>query len=308
MKAQGKAEIKQRLITAVVTPFDNNGAIDYESFRSLLQHLYKTGISAFLVNGTTGEGMSTTKEEKVENLLTAIESLDDDCEIIANTEGSYTDEIGKEIKVYEKLGLSTVMVVVPYYVKPSQAGIIKHYRTLADMTSMNIIVYENPSRTGTKLDENTVLALSEIENIIAIKDSSGGMKLVQRTLTATDKLQFFCGNDDLILPSLAVGVHGSVSVISQIFPEPLVALHDNLEFLERSDFIKARDSLQSLISLIDERSAIAAVKYILRKEGLIASDNVRLPLLTIDESIDTLYDGYVAFKKLYGVDTKRENV
>ncbi|MFW6034869.1 MAG: 4-hydroxy-tetrahydrodipicolinate synthase [Halothermotrichaceae bacterium] len=205
------------LLTAMVTPFDENLDVDYEQVKKLANHLVENGSDGLVVLGTTGEVPTLTKEEKLKILETVVAEVGDKATIVAGT-GSYSTEASIELsKKAEKIGVDGVMLVTPYYNKPPQSGLYKHFKMIADSTSLPVLLYNVPGRTSRNIEPETVKKLAEVDNIIAIKEASGDIDQVS-TLTRIlpDDFYVYSGDDNLTLPILAVGGQGIVSVAGHL--------------------------------------------------------------------------------------------
>ena len=204
--------------TAIATPFNENG-VNLEEFKKLLEFQIKNNVDAIVVCGTTGESSTMTKEEKIETIKCAIETVQKRVPVIVGTGSNNTMQAVEMSKIAEDLGADGLLVVTPYYNKTTQKGLIEHYKIIANSVSLPIILYSVPSRTGVNIEPKTCLELSKIENIVAIKEASGNLSQVaQIACLCKDNLYIYSGNDDQILPILSVGGIGVISVLSNIKP------------------------------------------------------------------------------------------
>lgn len=206
-----------RVLTAMVTPMTESGDVAYEEASRLAQHLVETGSDGIVVAGTTGESPVLTFEEKRRLFAVVREAVGDRAAVVAGTGSNNTAAAIELTKEAEKLGCDGVMLVTPYYNKPSQEGLYQHFRAIARETKLPILLYNVPGRTSVNLLPATVARLAEIENIVAVKEASGNMDQVAeiRRRTPADFL-IYSGDDALTLPILAVGGHGIVSVASHV--------------------------------------------------------------------------------------------
>lgn len=266
------------VVTAMVTPFEENGMIDFKGLEKLSLYLIENGSDAVVVNGTTGENMTTTEKEKVEVVLTVRSILGSKVPIIVNIHGNSTREVIQRIKVYEELDVDAVMVVTPYYIKPTREGIIEHYRAIAESSSLRIFIYDNPNRTSSSVDSEMLVELSNEKNLVAVKDSSDGLALIQETLSTTDHFDFFCGVDSLTVPFLACGAVGSISVLSHLIGVHLNKLHSDFESMPTYRKKESNALIQKISSLLSSIPGTVAVKMILKELGIIQHSAVRLPL------------------------------
>jgi len=206
-----------RVMTAMITPFTESGEVAYDKVTELARHLVKTGSDSILVSGTTGESPVLTRDEKERLFLAVLEAVDGQAAVVAGT-GSYnTAESIAMTKMAEKTGVDGILLVTPYYNKPSQEGLYQHYRAIAGTTSLPVILYNVPGRTSVNLLPATVSRLSAIENIVAVKEASGSMDQVAEIRRSTpEEFLIYSGDDSLTLPILALGGHGVISVASNV--------------------------------------------------------------------------------------------
>lgn len=205
------------LITAMVTPFDENLEVDYNQVAELAKHLSNTGSDGLVLSGTTGESPTLSADEKINICKTALEAVQGKVKIIAGTGGNSTRETIELSKEAEKAGVDGIMLVVPYYNKPPQEGLYRHFKSVAEAVSLPIMLYNVPGRTAVNLTAETTLKLAEIENIIAIKEASGDLEQITYICAgAPEGFSVYCGDDSLTLPVLSVGGIGVVSITSHL--------------------------------------------------------------------------------------------
>ena len=205
--------------SAIPTPFDENG-VNIEELKRFLKFQIENKIDALIVCGTTGESSTMTRDEKIEVIKCALEVSNGKVPVIAGTGSNNTKEAIKMSKIAESLGVDGVLVVTPYYNKTTQAGLIAHYKLIAENINIPIILYNVPSRTGLNIEPETCLELSKIENIVAIKEASGNLSQVAQIVhLCGDNLHIYSGNDDQIIPICSLGGLGVISVLSNIEPE-----------------------------------------------------------------------------------------
>lgn len=206
-----------RLLTAMVTPFDKNLEVNFAQAKKLARYLVENGSDGIVVAGTTGESPTLTRDEKLELFRAVVEEVGGQATVIAGT-GSYStrDSIALT-QAAEKVGVDGVMLVCPYYNKPSQEGLYRHFKAVAESTSLPIIVYNIPGRTGVNLSPATAARLAEIENIVAIKEAGGSTDQVSelRRLLPEDFV-IYSGDDATTLPFLALGAKGVISVVAHL--------------------------------------------------------------------------------------------
>ena len=269
-----------RVLTAMVTPMQEDGSIDFESLRALARHLVDNGHDGLVVNGTTGESPTTTDEEDYDCVAAVVDEVGDRATVIAGCGTNDTEHSCRAAKEMVARGADGLLVVTPYYNKPTQPGIIEHYRMVAEAGGGTpVMAYDIPSRTGTALSSDTIRALAEIEPIIALKDAKGDLFEASR-LQAETNLAWYSGDDVLNLAHLAQGATGIVSVVGHVAGPQFRAM---IDALEAGDLTTAQDIHRRLIPVFDaimhtSQGAIQ-VKAALRYQGIIRSDKVRMPLI-----------------------------
>lgn len=209
----------QGCATAIATPFNEEG-VNLKEFAKLLEEQIEQGVDAIIVCGTTGESATMTEEERLQTIECAVKTSKGRVPIIAGTGSNNTKAVIEMNKKVEKLGVDGVLIVTPYYNKTTQKGLIEHYKTIAQNTTLPIILYNVPSRTGVNILPQTCLELSKIENIVAIKEASGNISQIAEIASlCRDNLNIYSGNDDQIIPILSLGGKGVISVLSNIKPK-----------------------------------------------------------------------------------------
>lgn len=213
--------------TAIITPFTDNG-VNFEEFRKMIEFQIKEGADSIIVCGTTGESSTMTTEEKKETIKFAIEVANKRIPIVAGTGGNCTKSAIEMSKYAESVGADAVLVVTPYYNKTTQAGLIAHYKAIAQSISIPVILYNVPSRTGLNITPATCLELSKIDNIVAVKEASGNISQVAEIANlCRDNLAIYSGNDDQIVPILSLGGLGVISVLSNVIPKDVHNMVEN---------------------------------------------------------------------------------
>lgn len=269
--------------TAIVTPFTDTG-VNFEEFKKLLEQQLKEGVDSIIVCGTTGEASTMSLQEKKDTIKFAIDVVSKRVPVIAGTGGNNTQAAIEMTKYVESIGADGALVVTPYYNKTTQAGLIAHYQAIASQTSLPIIVYNVPGRTGLNITPETCLELSKIENIVAIKEASGNISQVAKIAALCgDNLHIYSGNDDQILPILSLGGLGVISVLSNIAPKQTHEMV--ISFLE-GNIQKATTMQLEALGLIN--ALFCEVNPIPVKEALnMLGYNFgipRLPLVTLSET------------------------
>jgi len=277
-----------RLITAMVTPFKEDGAVDYEQAKKLALALLNSGSDGLVVVGTTGESPTLLRDEEL-RLFTEIKSVvGDKGSVIAGTGSNSTREAIEATRAAEKIGVDACLLVVPYYNKPPQDGLYRHFKSIAESTSLPCILYNVPSRTITSLSSDTVIKLSKIENIIGIKEASGNLNEISRIIENTgDDFLVWSGNDNDTLPMLALGGYGVISVASNIVGRQI---HEMIACFINGDTTSAAKMHRQLIPLIDVLFKVAnpiPIKYAMNQIGFRVG-STRPPLCEPDENTANL--------------------
>ncbi|MGF7048801.1 4-hydroxy-tetrahydrodipicolinate synthase [Paenibacillus sp. DS2015] len=276
-----------RLITAMVTPFDKQGRINWNETSKLIDYLIEEQQSdSLVIAGTTGESPTLSDDEKLELFRFAVEKANNRCKIIAGTGCNNTAHSIHMTQEAEKLGVDGLLLVVPYYNRPSQEGVFRHFEAIANSTELPIILYNVPSRTVTSLSVDTTLRLAEIPNIVATKECASVDQVTQLVAGANEKFRVYSGDDSAALPTLAVGAYGIISVASHIIGVPMKKMITS--YLE-GDIKEAARLHQQLFpvfkGLFESPSPLpnpSAVKYALELLGHQVGD-VRLPLISPNE-------------------------
>ena len=206
-----------RLITAMVTPFDEKGKVDYDQAKKLALALLKSGSEGVVLAGTTGESPTLIHEEELKLFTEVKRAVGNKGSIIANTGSNSTAEAVLSTKGAEKIGVDACLLVVPYYNKPSQEGLYRHFKTIAESTKLPCILYNVPTRTITNLSAETTIKLSQIPNIIGVKEASGNLEQITKIINeAREGFLVWSGDDSATLPMLALGAYGVISVTSHL--------------------------------------------------------------------------------------------
>jgi len=211
--------------TALVTPF-RNGAIDVSAFEKLIENQIAAGISGVVAVGTTGESPTLSHEERQELIRLAVATANNRCQVLAGTGSNATQHAVADTKAAEKLGVDGALLVAPYYNKPSQEGLFRHFKTIADATALPIMLYNIPGRCGVDIVPDTAMRLAkECGNIVSIKEASGSVERVSELRgRLPESFTILSGDDSLTLPFMSVGAVGVVSVASNLFPAEVCAL------------------------------------------------------------------------------------
>ena len=213
---------------ALVTPFKADGSVDYDQLKSLVEYHVSHKTDAIIICGTTGEASTMSEEEHMEVVGKCIEFVNKRIPVIAGTGSNCTETAIKLSKEAEELGADGLLVVTPYYNKATQNGLIKHYTAIAEAVSLPIIMYNVPGRTGCNIQPQTAVTLAKnVKNIVAIKEASGNISQVVKLAQLADGcIDIYSGNDDQVVPLLALGGKGVISVTANIIPEDV---HDMVQ-------------------------------------------------------------------------------
>ena len=205
--------------TAIVTPFNEQG-VNFKEFKRLIEDQISGHADAIIVCGTTGESSTMTEQERKDTISFAVKTVAGRIPVIAGTGGNNTSSVISMTKWAETVGVDGLLIVTPYYNKTTQSGLVAHYKAIAKETSLPIILYNVPSRTGLNITPETCFELSKIKNIVAIKEASGNISQVAKIAQfCKDNLHIYSGNDDQIIPILSLGGLGVISVLSNIAPK-----------------------------------------------------------------------------------------
>jgi 4-hydroxy-tetrahydrodipicolinate synthase len=271
------------IATAMVTPFDKNENIDFQKLSKLIDYLINNGTDSLVVAGTTGESPTLSEEEKVALIQYSVKEAAGRVPIIAGTGSNNTKASIKLTKKAEEAGADAVMLVTPYYNKPSQEGMYRHFRAIAEETSLPVMLYNVPGRTAASLAPETTIRLAEIPNIIAIKEASGDLDAITKIVAETpEDFAVYSGDDSLTLPALSVGARGIVSVASHIIgPE----MQEMIKHYTEGNTAQAALIHQKLLPLMKGLFAApnpSPLKTALQLKGLDVG-SVRLPLIPLNE-------------------------
>ena len=265
--------------TAIVTPFDETG-VNFEEFRKLIEFQIENKADSIIVCGTTGESSTMTIDEKKQTIKFAVDVVDGRIPVIAGTGGNCTASVIEFTKWAESVGVDGALIVTPYYNKTTQDGLIAHFTAIAKETSLPIILYSVPGRTGVNITPSTCKKLSEIENIVAIKEASGNLSQVAEiSHLCGNNLYIYSGNDDQITPILSVGGIGVISVLSNIFPEYTHNIVNNFETGNISKSIEDQLKVIPLVNALFCEVNPIPVKAALNMVGF----NVGIPRLPLIE-------------------------
>lgn len=285
---------------ALVLPMFEDGSIDYEGYKRQVQRMIDGGVKALLVNGTTGEPATIDIEDEFELTKITVEmAKGTGVKVIAGAGSNYTAQAIRKAKFNAAAGADANLVVTPYYNKTSQRGLIEHYKAVAAASDLPLIMYNVPGRTGMKISVDTVVELAKVPNIVAMKDATDDIAYAMEVLTRTKDMDFnlYSGCDDNILPFIAAGGKGVISVLSNLYPRETemfaqAALKGDLE-LARKMAYDLNDVSKYLFIDVNPIMPKAALKHM----GVIESDMLRQPLIpTTEENKKLLFDAMKEFE------------
>lgn len=269
---------------ALVTPFKKDFSIDFEALRKLVRYQIDFGTDFLVVQGTTGESPTLSQEEKMQVLQTVIEENNGRLKIVYGVGGNNTLDVGEKLKKVPS-GVDGILSVSPYYNKPTQQGIIEHFKYLASCTSLPIILYNVPGRTGSNMLPSTTLKLAEISNLVAVKEASGNMEQIMEIIRLKpDGFGVLSGDDSLTMPLIAAGADGVISVVANAFPKLFSEMvHASMdEKLPHAR--KAHYRLLNITKMFFEEGNPGGVKVALENREIL-TQNLRLPLVPVSTNL-----------------------
>ena len=278
-------------IVALVTPFTEDGLVDFERFGQLIDFQLENGTDALLVLGTTGESSTMTHEEDDEVCRFAVERVAGRVPVIAGSGSNCTQTMLEKSISYERLGVDGLLLITPYYNKANEEGMYQHFVTVADAVNIPCILYNVPGRTGCSISENLVKRLSVHPRIMGIKEASGNIAYASRIARyISDDFVMFSGNDDIVLPMMSLGARGVISVWANIMP---AAVHEMTSAFMNGDINRAREiqlnNLDVIAGLFSEVNPIP-VKAALEMMGM-GEAHYRAPLAPMSKPArEVLYD------------------
>lgn len=271
------------MIIPLLTPFHDDGTLDPEALRRLTRRLIAAGVHGLFPSGSTGEFFALSHQERCQVIEIVVDEAAGRVPVYAGTGAISTWESIALTKAAEQLGADAMAVITPFYISPSQDELYEHYAAIAANTSLPVVIYNNPARTGgVSLTAATLARLADIANIVGIKDSSGDLGLMAAYVTETpDRLVVFQGRDDLYFPSLALGAVGGVAATGNVMPKLLVELYDAFQ---AGDWDRSR-TLQAKVSLLRASLAMSTFPAVLKGTMALIGEPIgppRLPVAPLD--------------------------
>lgn len=270
---------------ALVTPFTDSGMVDFNGLKKLVEHQISNGTNYLVVQGTTGESATLSEKEKIAVLDFILEINAGKLPVVLGVGGNNTLNVSNKLSDLNQDGLSGILSVSPYYNKPSQKGIIEHYKSVSASTDLPIILYNVPGRTSSNVQVETTLELAEIKNIVAVKEASGDLEQVMSIINQRPEgFLVLSGDDALTLPHISVGGDGVISVVANAFPK---RFSDLVNAALAGDLSLARQKHYELFEIIQQLFADGnpgGVKHVLKLLN-ICGDSVRLPLVNVNDKV-----------------------
>ena len=285
-----------RLLTAMVTPFNSRGEVNYQQAKKLALALLDSGSDGVVVSGTTGESPTLSREEKLRLFAETKSAIADRGVVVAGTGNNDTKESLEITKEAEKIGVDACLLVVPYYNRPTQQGLWEHFKNIAQSTSLPCIIYNVPSRTVTNLGTDMLIKLSQIDNIVGVKEASGDLGQIATIIQRTrEDFLVYSGNDSDTFPTLALGGYGVISVASHLVG---IQIKDMMEKFLNGEIREAAKIHRHLLPLINALFVVSnpmPLKWSLNYVGFPVG-KPRLPLVEPDEKtinlIRTVLENY----------------
>lgn len=272
-----------KVATAMVTPFDHKGNIDFEKTTQLINYLISNGSDALVIAGTTGESPTLSTEEKLALFRHSVKVVDGRVPVIAGTGSNNTYASIELTKKAEEIGVDAIMIVAPYYNKPNQEGLYQHFKTIAESTELPVMLYNIPGRSVINMSVETIVRLAELPNVVALKDASGDLDAMTAIIAQTsDDFALYSGDDGLTLPVLAIGGTGIISVASHVIGNEMQEMVKLYESGNPKEAAKIHQRIVPVMKSLFAAPSPTPVKTALQLKGLDVG-SVRLPLVPLTE-------------------------
>lgn len=282
----------------IITPF-KDGRVDYKSYKKLITHYSDKGISGIIPLGTTGEISTLSDYEFEEMIEKTMEFNRDRLPVYIGIGGNDTARVMKKVKIAEYYDVQGILSVCPYYNRPNQEGIFQHFRSIAEDTPLNIIIYNIPYRTGVNIENDTIYRLAEFKNIVGLKDCSGDMKQTMALLMSPpEDFSILTGEDLLFFQTLALGGQGGILASSHIKTELFVEVYQKMKKNDHQGALTIWSQLYEIIPLLFKEPNPAPIKYCLKEQGMLESADVRLPLVPISEQLQAKLDLVMGYREV----------
>jgi len=277
--------------TALATPFDNDFNVDYDSLKKICRYQVEGGVDAIIVLGTTGESPVIDNAEREKIVATVAGTVQGKAKIILGTGTNDTKKVVSLNKLAEKENADAVLIVNPYYNKGTQESLVEHYKYISERTTLPVILYNVPSRTGMNMLPETVLKIADsCPNVIGMKEASGNISQIAKLISMKpDNFSVFSGNDDQTLPIMALGGAGIISVFSNVYPKELKALTNAIAQNNLDEARKLNNKYGSMMRALFIEASPSPLKYVMNKKGM-CENVVRLPLISVSEKSEKFLD------------------
>lgn len=280
----------QGIFVPLITPFKDD-KVDFISYKRMIDFYLTKGISGFIPLGTTGEIPTITEIEYEEIVEKTVEFTNDAVPIYVGLGGNNTKAVVSRLKIVEKYNAAGILSVSPYYSRPDQRGIYAHFKAISEATDLGIILYNIPYRTGRNIENETIYKLAELKNIIGIKDACGNIsQSTELLLNKPDNFSVLTGEDAFFYTTLTLGGDGGVLASAHINTEDFVSIYNYIKNNDHQNALILWNKLYKIIPLLFKEPNPTPLKYCLQKLGLITSDEVRLPLLSITDDLKIQLD------------------
>ncbi len=277
----------------VVTPFEND-ELDMVSYEKLVNHYINEGVHGLMPLGTTGETPTLSEKEYEEIVSKTMEVVNGRVPVIIGLGGNCTRSVIDKLKVAERHKVQGILSVSPYYNRPDQRGIYEHFKKISESTDLDIVLYNIPYRTGRNMENETILRLSEEKNIVGVKDASGDFnKTIELLLNKPDEFSVLSGEDNLFYSSLLLGGDGGVTASAHLKTRDFIKVYDYIQNNDAKAALEIWKEISPMIPLLFKEPNPTPIKYMLKKMGLINSDEVRLPLVPISQELRNELDSNI---------------
>ncbi|WP_127535926.1 4-hydroxy-tetrahydrodipicolinate synthase [Paenibacillus illinoisensis] len=284
----------QGIYVPVITPFTKDNQLDIPSFRNYITHMANSGIHGLVINGTTGESPTVSWDE-VEQLVQVtketLQSINKTIPIVVGTGTNDTASTVKRTQMAGELGADAVLVVTPYYNRPTEEGIYEHFRVTAEV-GVPMIVYEIPARTGVRVSVDTMKRIMNLDGVIGLKDSTNGVELMSELVRSGSK-PILCGDDAFFYDMLSEGAAGGMLASANINTEQFIEVYDRFKNGDKEGSRELFTRVAPFIDHLFAEPAPAMIKWLLVNQGIITSDQLRLPLMPASEQLKAKMDQYM---------------
>lgn len=291
----------QGIYVPVITPFTKDNQLDIPSFRNYITHMANSGIHGLVINGTTGESPTVSWDE-VEQLVQVtketLQSINKTIPFVVGTGTNDTASTVKRTQMAGELGADAVLVVTPYYNRPTEEGIYEHFRVTAEV-GVPIIVYEIPARTGVRVSVDTMKRIMNLDGVIGLKDSTNGVELMSELVRSGSK-PILCGDDAFFYDMLSEGAAGGMLASANINTEQFIEVYDRYKNGDKEGSRELFTRVAPFIDHLFAEPAPAMIKWLLVNQGIITSDQLRLPLMPASEQLKAKMDQYMVSSNAVG--------